>query len=51
VNDDDDGTAQKQQTTGGHHGLLFTAQHKAASRAEAAGLLPFGPTSLRREKK
>jgi hypothetical protein len=39
VNNDDDGAAQKQQTTDGHHGVLLTAQHKTASRAETSELL------------
>jgi hypothetical protein len=33
------GAAQKQRTPGGHPGVLFAAQHKAASRVETSGLL------------
>ena len=39
VNDDDDGATQKQQHPASVDGVLFTAQHKAASRAETSGLL------------
>ena len=39
VNDDDDGAAQKQQHPASVDGMLFTAQRKAARRAETSGLL------------
>jgi hypothetical protein len=49
VNDDDDGTAQKQQHPASVDGVLFTAQHKAASHAETSGLLPMARKAGRRE--